>query len=254
LDWTTLEKIGLTHGEIKTYLALLKLGASSTGPIAKQSGVSRSKVYMILDKLEKKGLASHVEKSGVVYFQAVEPGKIKDYIKDQQEQLKNLEEEFDKFLPQLQAFHSQPGQTHNITVYQGMKGLKVAHEHTYLKLKRGEEYYVLGVPQYQPWEHLHYWVKDHRRRDEAGIKCKMLFNSDADRKLMKNRNSFRLSEARYMPTEIRTPAYFTIYKDTTLITIPSKDPISIEIVSNEITDAFKAYFGEFWKRSKPYKS
>jgi sugar-specific transcriptional regulator TrmB len=254
LDWTTLEKIGLTRGEIKSYLALLRLGPSSTGPIAKNSGVSRSKIYVILDKLEKKGLASHVEKNGVIYFQAVEPGKIKDYIKDQQEQLKSLEEEFEKFLPQLESFHRQPGEMHSITVYQGMKGLKVAHEHTYLKLKRGEEYYVLGVPQYQPWEHLHYWAKDHRRRDDAGIRCKMLFNSDADKKLMKNRNSYKYAEARYMPTDIRTPAYFTIYKDTTLITIPSKDPIAIEIVSQEITNAFMAYFDEFWKRSTPYKN
>jgi sugar-specific transcriptional regulator TrmB len=253
LDWTTLEKIGLTHGEIKTYLALLKLGPSSTGPIAKQSGVSRSKVYMILDKLEKKGLASHVEKSGVVYFQAVEPGKIKDYIKEQQEQLKSLEEEFEKFLPQLESFHRAQEALHQITVYQGLKGLKVAHEHTYLKLKKGDEYYVLGVPQYQPWEHLHYWGKDHRRRSDAGIRCRMLFNSDADPKLLKNRNSFRHCEARYMPTDLRTPAYFTIYKDTTLISIPSKDPIAIEIVSREITDAFMAYFNEFWKRSKPFR-
>ena len=253
MNWTTLEKIGLTHGEIKTYLALLKLGLSSTGPVAKQSGVSRSKVYMILDKLEKKGLASHVEKSGVVYFQAVEPGKIKDYIKDQQEELKSIEEEFERFLPQLEAFHRARGQTHQITVYQGMKGMKAAHEHTYLKLKRGEEYYVLGVPQYQPWEHLHYWVKDHRRRDAAGIRCKMLFNSDAERKLMENRNSYRYAEARYMPTDIKTPAYFTIYKDTTLISIPSAEPIAIEIVSREITDAFRAYFDAFWKLSKPFR-
>jgi sugar-specific transcriptional regulator TrmB len=252
MEWTTLEKIGLTHGEIKTYLALLKLGPSSTGPIAKRSGVSRSKVYAILDKLEKKGLASHIEKSGVVYFQAVEPGKIKDYLKERKEELETLEQEFEKFLPQLEAFHRQQGAVNNITVYQGMKGLKVAHEHTYLKLKRGEEYYVLGVPQYQPWEHLRYWEKDHRRRDGAGIKCKLLFNSDSERKLLENRNSYRLCEARYMPTDIKTPAYFTIYKDTTLITIPSAEPISIEIVSREITDSFKAYFDEFWNRSKPF--
>ncbi|GAG26288.1 unnamed protein product, partial [marine sediment metagenome] len=47
MDTKILEEIGLTQGEIKTYLALLKLGSSSTGPIAKESQVSRSKLYSI---------------------------------------------------------------------------------------------------------------------------------------------------------------------------------------------------------------
>ena len=49
-----LEEIGLTPGEIKVYLALLKIGQSSTGAIANESQVSRSKIYTILDKLAKK--------------------------------------------------------------------------------------------------------------------------------------------------------------------------------------------------------
>ena len=73
MDTKILEEIGLTHGEIKTYLALLTLGSSSTGPIAKESGVSRSKLYIILDKLEKKGLVSHIEKDGIIYFQSADP-------------------------------------------------------------------------------------------------------------------------------------------------------------------------------------
>jgi hypothetical protein len=33
----------------------------------------------------------------------------------------------------------------------------------------------------------------------------------------------------------------------------SGEPISIEIVSQKVTDSFRAYFDEFWKRSKPFK-
>ena len=104
MDTNLLERIGLTKGEIKTYLALLKLGSSSTGPIAKASQVSRSKLYSILDKLEKKGLVSHIEKNGVIYFQAVEPEKIKDFITEQENELKKLEQEFDSLLPRLIAY------------------------------------------------------------------------------------------------------------------------------------------------------
>src|SRR3989338_5603343 len=100
MDTKMLQEIGLTQGEIKTYLALLKTGSSSTGAIAKESQVSRSKLYSILDKLEKKGLVSHIDKNGVTYFQAAEPAKIRDYIRDEEEKLRRIDEDFQKFLPQ----------------------------------------------------------------------------------------------------------------------------------------------------------
>jgi len=253
MDTKLLEELGLTPGEIKTYLALLKLGSSSTGPLAKESGVSRSKLYSILDKLEKKGLAGHVKKKGVIYFQAVEPSKIKDYIKQREKELNLLEEQFEQFLPQLQAYQEEAGKVQQVTVYQGLKGLSTAHEHTYLKLKSGEEYYYLGIPKNQPVEHHLYWQRDHLRRAKAGIKCKLLFNKDTDQKILENRNSYRGCSARYMPADIKTPAYFLIYKDTVMIAMPSKNPIAIEIISQEVAESFKAYFDEFWKQSKPFE-
>jgi len=250
MDTKILEEIGLTPGEIKTYLALLKLGSSSTGPIAKESGVSRSKLYSILDKLEKKGLASHVEKNGVLYFQATEPSRVKDYIQEKEKELKRLEVDFNNFLPQLELLQQQAGKQQKVTVYQGFKGMRTAHEHLYLKLKKGEEYYYLGVPAYQPKEQLLYWLRDHLRRAEAGIKCKLLFNADTDPKILKARNDVKGCDARYMPTDIVTPANMLIYKDTTLILIQYPDTIGIEIINQKVADSFKSYFDEFWKRSK----
>ena len=57
-----LENIGLTDGEIKVYLALIKLGSSTSGPITDKSGVSRSKIYNILERLIQKGLVSYTIK------------------------------------------------------------------------------------------------------------------------------------------------------------------------------------------------
>ena len=47
METKLLEEIGFSKGEIKTYLALLKIGSSSTGSITKESDVSRSKLYII---------------------------------------------------------------------------------------------------------------------------------------------------------------------------------------------------------------
>jgi predicted transcriptional regulator len=254
MEAKTLEKIGLTKGEIKAYLALLKAGPGPAGAVSKNSGVSRSKVYMILDKLEKKGMASHVDKRGVRHFQAVEPSKISDYLKERQDELGKLMEEFEQFLPQLVAYHQRQEQVQSITVYQGFKGLRVSHEHIYLKLKRGDGYCVIGAPRANTWGQLErFWVLDHRKRAAAGIGCKLLFNADVERKIVSHRNSQPLCEVRYMPIGMVTPAEIEVYKDTTLIITISTEPISIEIVSQEIADSFRAYFDQFWKRAKPLR-
>ncbi|MBS3086833.1 hypothetical protein J4422_03970 [Candidatus Pacearchaeota archaeon] len=249
MDTSFLSEIGLTPGEIKTYIALLKIGTSSTGPLAHESQVSRSKLYDILDKLEKKGMASHVEQNGVACYQAVEPAKIKTYLLEKEKQIKDMKIKLESYIPQLEKLQK-TGKVQSVNVYQGFKGLITVHEHTYLKLKKGEEYLYLGIPRYQPEAHHLYWQRDHKRRIKTGIKCRMLFNQDTPLEVLKNRNSYKGCSSRYMPFGIKTPSYMLIYRDTTVIVVPSESPLCIEIISQEITDSYKAYFEEFWKIAK----
>ena len=80
MDTTALRESGLTDGEIKVYTALLELGASTTGPIIEKSGVAKSIVYQLLDKLTAKGLVSYITKEKTKHYQAAEPNRILDYI------------------------------------------------------------------------------------------------------------------------------------------------------------------------------
>jgi sugar-specific transcriptional regulator TrmB len=254
MDNTILEDLGLTPGEIKTYLALLKLKSSSTGPLEKEAGVSRSKLYGIIDKLEKKGLASEIEQNGVKYFQAADPIRIKELFKERERRLKDLETEFDNFLPALESLQKETDGVHKVSVHQGIKGLTAVHEYMYQKLKRGDTYYSIGIPSTQPQSHHLFWQRDHERRAQAGIRAKLLFNNDVAPSVLKNRNSYRGCDARYMPLDVSTPAYFEIYADTVMIVIPTINPVVIEIVSAEIAASFKAYFEKFWSLSKPFRS
>ena len=74
-----------------------------------------------------------------------------------------------------------------------------------------------------------------------------MFNRDTKPEILKNRNSFKGADARYMPTDLKTPAWFLTYKDTTTIILQDPTEIAVEIINQEIADSFKAYFEEFWK-------
>ncbi len=56
-----------------------------------------------------------------------------------------------------------------------------------------------------------------------------------------------------MPTDIKTPAWFGVYKDVTTSYLQVKDPVAIQIIDKEVSDSFQAYFEDFWNRSKPLK-
>ncbi|MBU0586516.1 helix-turn-helix domain-containing protein [Candidatus Micrarchaeota archaeon] len=252
MDISALREGGLTDGEIKVYLALLELGSTTTGPIVQKSGIARSIIHQILEKLMQKGLVSYTFKEKTKYYEAAEPNRILDYMEEKEEKLKKNKEDIKKLLPNLSALR-RPTQETEVHVYKGFKGTITVHERTYEKLKKGDEYFYMVVPAYQPGFHHDYWMKDHERRAKAGIICKMLFDQSTDPKILGNRNSYKGCEARYMPLDIKPPAAFMAYKDVVMIAIPSEKPITIEIINQEIADSFWEYFKAFWKRSKPFK-
>ncbi len=56
-----------------------------------------------------------------------------------------------------------------------------------------------------------------------------------------------------MGVDIKTPAWFMGYWNVVAIGLPSAKPITIEITNKEIADSFKAYFEDFWKKSRSFK-
>lgn len=251
MNYDSLYEAGLTEGEVKVYIALLKLGSSTSGPITEESGVSRSIIYNILERLMEKGLASFIIKDKTKHFQASDPNQLKNYLEEKEKKFEETKKEVEKILPMLLSMKgSSEGSTAQI--YTGFKGVQTAHENFYLKLKKGEEYFYLGILSEQEEKFHLYWQRDHRRRVKAGIKCKLLFNQKTNPKILKNRNSFRDCDSRYMPIDLDTPAWFMGYKDTTVIGLQDAE-IAIEIINQKIADSFRAYFDEFWKKSEAFK-
>ena len=252
MDTNVLREAGLTNGETKVYLALLKIGSSTTGPIVEKSGIAKSIVYQILEKLIQKGLVSYIVKEKTKYFQASSPVKILDYVHERKIAIDETKKKIEELIPQLLLLQETSPKS-EANIYFGLKGVRSVCEKAYLKLKKGDTIYYLGVPVYQPDEQHLYWQKDHVRRIQFGIKINILFNRDTNPKILKNRNSYKGSDARYMPANIKTPALFVIYKDVVIILLQYPEVLAVEIVNQSIADSFRSYFDDFWKRSKSFK-
>ena len=240
-----LQEIGLTEGEIKVYLALLKLGDAKKSELVSESQVSSSKVYEIADKLQKKGLIGYIVKGKIRYFKAMEPKRLLDFFSDKTFKFEEKRKELEKMIPFLETSNQET----QAALYEGLKAIKNFYRNLLEELKAGEEYYVIGVNYGENLAGVKEFFENfHRQRVERKIKVKMLVNYDAKDILVKN---IRLnSEIRYLPQYLMSNMIILFYKNKAFIFFLAKDSIGLLIENNEIVHGFQAYFNTFWKLAK----
>ncbi len=248
----TLRKAGLTDGEVRVYLALTEEGSSTVGKIVDRSGVTKSIIYQILEKLINKGLVSFIYKDKTKYFQAAPPDSLLEFLHKKQEELQETEHKIQEIIPQLSLKRALAKRSH-VTVYEGFKGIMTVYSKRFEKLKAGDEYLNLGLPATQPEHHHIFWKKDHKERIKRKVKAKLLYDTNVTDQVLTDRNSFWGCDARRMPFDIETPSWILIYKDVVVIAIPQGlQPFAIEIENPEVAKSFNRYFKWFWDKSKPF--
>ena len=115
-----LEKIGLSPNEAKCYRALVREGSASANEISRRSGVHRVSVYDALRGLREKGLISQITKANKLLFEAANPEKILDIIKEKEEVLKETKE----MIPSLLVQFATTKQKQEIHSFKGIAGIK----------------------------------------------------------------------------------------------------------------------------------
>ena len=248
MDASVLEKIGLSGGEIKVYLALLKLGSTKTGPLALNAGVSSSKVYKILARLEQKGLVGHVIKQGIKHYKTLETRKIIDYIDEKEGGLQERKRLVEKMLPELDRqrnIFSKP----EATVYSGFKAVTSFFKNILEELKAGDEYFVIGARYSERSEmEKRFFYKFHQRRALKKIKLKMLASHDVRKDLVKTTR--QNSELRFLPPHFLTQISIVFYKNKAFIVVWADEIAGFLIESKQVVKSFQTYFENFWKIAK----
>jgi sugar-specific transcriptional regulator TrmB len=249
MDETLLEKLGLTKGEIKVYLALNKLGESTVGPIGKESKVSKSKMYDILDKLIEKGLVGYITKEGTKYFMANDPHMILEYIEKKESELdKTKNEVITEVLPLLMTQRASISKKRVAEMYEGLNGIKAIREELMKDYNSGDTLLVLGAPKVAnvKWEG---WFLDfHKRRIQRKIKMKIIYNANA-KEYGKIRKKMKLTDVRYLSNKLVSPNWIDVFPDSVLFVMVLKNPIAFVVRDKELANSFRSYFNIMWKNS-----
>lgn len=247
MEISILENIGLNKSEIKVYVALLKLGSSTTGLIIKESRTADSKVYEVLQKLIDKGLVSYFTRGDVRYYKASNPNMILEYIKEKKNKIEDDEKKVIGIMPFLQQISKEKQQETEATIFSGTNGMKTGFRNLVDDLMKGEEVHIMGV--YDFGEEVMPIARFFQNiRSKKGIKAKFLINSDAI-KIAREFSKYPPLEIRYLPKGLFTPAIFLIYKDKVIINI-AREKTMFVLKSKSTAAAFDAYFQMMWKTGK----
>ncbi|PIN89813.1 hypothetical protein COU57_05250 [Candidatus Pacearchaeota archaeon CG10_big_fil_rev_8_21_14_0_10_32_14] len=240
-----LEEIGLTKGETRVYLTLLKIGETTTGKIIENAQISSGKIYEILDKLIKKGLVSYIVKEKTKYFSAASPERILDYLHEKEMDIHQKEEMFLKELPGLLNLNQK--KEHETKLFKGIKGIQTAIFESLEKMNKGQEVLAMGIRSTKNEKFNFLWERWHKERIHKKLICKAIF-SDKNTDYYKNFKKMKMT--RIKVTEGVTPSAIDIMGNRVLIFTYENEPSCLVIENEEIAKSFTTFFNTMWKTGK----
>ncbi len=240
---TTLEKAGLSKGEIKVYLALVSLGNSTTGPIIKHAKVSSSKVYDILDKLIHKGLVSYSQMEKTKYFQASQPISLLEYIEKKEKEIKETKQDIEGIIKSLET--KEYIENEGAKIYKGYKGLKTGFFEAIKSIPVKGEYLFFSTG-YGQDPYLQQFFRDLALKlKEKKIKVKGIANKNE--KILFS-NYYKKFGYLMKYVNISWPSYITIAGEYLITFVwDKKKPVIYVIQSRPLVESYKRFFYDLWK-------
>ncbi|MDP2750035.1 MAG: helix-turn-helix domain-containing protein [Nanoarchaeota archaeon] len=240
----SLQKMGLTPGEAEVYNALVELGMSSTGNITKKADIASSKVYEVLQRLQKKGLASFIIKNGVRYYDATPPERIIDFLVEKKDEIVRSQEEIKKIIPFINEKRKEGQEKNQTIVYTGLQGAKIVLNEILEAGKKGITNYGYGTDADPYVEYLPHDInKFTKQAQKYKFKTKLLFA-----KGFKSPNTS--AQIKFLPKEYLPPVRTMIYGDKVAIVNFSKPITTIIIQNKQVAESYKKHFELLWKIAK----
>jgi len=228
--------LGLTDGEAKVYLALLKLGSSSVGPIVKEAKVAYSNIYEILNKLLEKELVSFIIKEKTKFFQAVSPSRLNEYLEKKEDELEKEKSELKKLIPELEKIQNKSSKQ-EAEIFIGLKGIKTAYERMLEDINKEEWLFFYIEEEKEIADEFYTRVYSKFKK----IPIKGIANKEYQKSKFIQQTHFKI---RYVDFPI--PGNIDVYKDKLLFISWGTAPIGILITSKDMAQKFKDYFYSIW--------
>lgn len=236
MDKTIFKEIGLQEGETTLYISLLKLKEATATQIAQHTGVHRSYIYDLIEKLKEKGLVSFVIKNNTKYFIPANPKRLLDYIKEKEEKINQI-------IPDLLNLTKTKKEGIKVEIYKGKEGIKTILNDL---LKEGENYLLFGHLKFEELMPI-YIDQFVRIANEKKIKEQAILEKGT--KIIQTKRH----EYKYISKEYLFPNATVVYGNKIAIFLWQEPYYAILTESKDLAQSYKTHFNLLWKIAKPTK-
>lgn len=239
-----LTEFGLDEKEIQVYIGLLALGETTAGIIANKIKMQRELTYIVLRRLEIKGIISTVIKDKKKRFRAIGPALLLEKLEEKKALMK-------KVLPQLKQLENTSSSFKpKIEVFEGNEGIKVIYNRIFNFYEKNKSSHpLLGYGSAGKFEEVLRWSLQHfiDKRVKLGIHFKGIYNRDALGVLKKN---LPLADIRFVNKKLQSSTFYLLYPEHVAIIIFSEEIMVVLLTSKEAYNSHKIYFDLLWQQAR----
>lgn len=244
----TLIKIGLTEKEVEVYLFILSTGASSASTISYRTSIAKNSCRYLCEQLKNKGLISIHPKRNTFYYEAEPPEKILYLLENQERELHEKKESFNRILSKLIAINDPNTIIPKTEFYEGFEGIKHVYEDT---LKEGDKM-IHAFENAEPMTEIvsKYVFKDYiPRRAQNGVFVKVITPKNEAHIKTRNDDKKFMRETRFFsagitPIEIEMNIYGN---KVALFSYQKEEMFAVILESKAIANSFRSIFEFCWK-------
>ncbi|MFH1065425.1 MAG: helix-turn-helix domain-containing protein [Nanoarchaeota archaeon] len=242
MNTSILEDLGLTQAEIKVYMSLLELGASTAGKVLEKSGLQNSVVHRALNSLIEKGLISFVLEGKRKAYHAANPENFHDFIESKKKR-------FDEILPELKKKQMLAKKANFAEAFKGKRG--ISQMYMTLLNSKGKEYNTFGGGSEVTYDVMGetWWKNLHAKRIAMKIPCRQIFD-ETIRGFGNELNKKPKTSIRFLPKEYAQLQETVITGDYVGIAIFAESPYGVLIKDKAVADGYRKQFEILWKRAR----
>ena len=236
MDTSILEDLGLSKGEIKVYLTLLELGATKVGLVIEKSGMASSAVHNSINTLIEKGLVSYIKRGKIKFYHSVKPKQLIDFIETKKKKVLEI-------LPELESKQKLVKEKQEAEIFEGKKGITTLLDLLIEDAGKGDEYIFFAVHVNQYDEEIQkFFEKYDIRRKDKGLIIKGLAPKEL-KPLFEHRKFLKMKY-----TDFPIIYNISVCKNKLAIFSWEEKPVGFLIESKQISDIFRNFFNELWKK------
>lgn len=238
---TSLKNLGLTEKEAEVYITLLQTPKSTAYSIAKKSGLKRPTVYVVLEDLINKGIATKTFREKMSLYTAIHP---KELFSVAAKKLQNAQ----LILPELEALSGEKDYKIKINYFEGTEGFRKLYKNKIKTLEGDEIISFVGHNELGQENSIKYMDEFNNERVKKNIINRAIISDDQRNKKYIENPEKSLMDLRLVPVEkFNNNISIDVYNNFVEI-ISSKNLQGILLENSEIAKTLKQIFEILWEK------